>query len=63
MPGKVPAQKLADYYINFSSPEGYKDLTIKKDSLTNNLKSLINDNIFNIVSLSQQLENKNILKT
>ena len=59
MPGKVPAQKLADYYITFSSPEGYKELIIKKDSLTNNLKSLINDNIFNIVSLSQQLENKN----
>jgi len=59
MPGKVPAQKLADYYITFSSPESYKDLIIKKDSLTNNLKSLINDNIFNIVSLSQQLENKN----
>jgi hypothetical protein len=58
MPGKVPEDKKAAYYINFSSPEGYKDLIIKKDSLTNNLKNLINDNIFNIVSLSQQLENK-----
>ena len=63
MPGKVPEDKKANYYITFSSPEGYKDLTIKKDSLTNNLKSLINDSIFNIVSFSQQLENKNKLKT
>ena len=59
MPGKVPAQKLANYYINFSSPSGYKDLIIKNDTITKNLKSLISDNIFNIVSLSQQLENKN----
>ena len=59
MPGKVPEDKKAAYYINFSSPEGYKDLIIKNDTTTKNLKSLINDNIFNIVSLSQQLENKN----
>ena len=59
MPGKVPEDKKAVYYINFSSPEGYKDLIIKNDTTTKNLKSLINDNIFNIVSLSQQLENKN----
>ena len=30
MPGKVPEDKKAVYYITFSSPEGYKDLTIKK---------------------------------
>ena len=30
MPGKVPEDKKAVYYINFSSPEGYKDLIIKK---------------------------------
>ena len=34
MPGKVPEDKKAVYYINFSSPEGYKDLIIK--SLSNN---------------------------
>ena len=59
MPGKVPQQKLADYYIKYSSSDGYKDLIIKNDITTKNLKSLINDNIFNIVSLSQQLQNKN----
>ena len=28
MPGKVPEDKKAVYYIKFSSPEGYKELTI-----------------------------------
>ncbi len=59
MTGKVPQQKLADYYIKYSSPDGYKELIIKNDTTTKNLKNLINENIFNIVSLSQQLENKN----
>ncbi len=59
MPGKVPQQKLADYYIKYSSIEGYKELIIKNDTTTKNLKSLIHENIFYIVSLSQQLENKN----
>ena len=39
--------------------KGYKYLIIKSDFTTKNLKSLINDNIFNIVSLSLQLENQN----
>ncbi len=37
MPGKVPEDNKTVYYINFSSPEGYKDLNIKNDTIIKNL--------------------------
>ena len=37
MPGKVPEDKKAIYYIKYSSPDGYKELTIKNDTINQGL--------------------------
>jgi hypothetical protein len=39
----VPADKLADYFIEYSDIAIFKESSIKKDTLTNNLKGLLKD--------------------
>ena len=58
----TPDNVKQDFYFKFSNTNNYKDLTIKKNSITTNLKEIFNKNIWNLKTLAEQLEHKQIIE-
>ena len=58
----TPANVKQDFYNKSSNISNYKNLTIKKNKITSDLKDLFNKNILEIKNLSQQYEKKAIIE-
>ncbi len=46
------------FYLNWSNPKNYNDLTIKTNSIINNLEKIYNNNIWNLKTQSEELNKK-----
>jgi len=58
----TPENVKQDFYNKSSNISNYKNLTIKKNKITSDLKDLFNKNILEIKFLSQQYEKKAIIE-
>ena len=58
----TPENVKQDFYNKFSNISNYKELTIKKNNVTTNLKNLFNKNIWNLKGQAQELEKKQIIE-
>lgn len=58
----TPENVKQDFYNKYSNVSNYKDLTIKKNDVTNKLKELFNNNIWNLKQQAQELEKKQIIE-
>ena len=58
----TPANVKQDFYNKSSNISNYKNLTIKKNKITSDLKELFNKNVLEIKILSQQYEKKAIIE-
>ena len=58
----TPENVKQEFYNKYSSTSNYKDLTIKKNNTTTNLKNLFNKNIWNLKDQAQELEKKQIIE-
>ena len=62
MPKHTPENVKQDFYNKSSNISNYKNLTIKKNKITSDLKELFNKNVLQIKNLSQELEKKAIIE-
>jgi hypothetical protein len=58
----TPENVKQDFYNKYSNVSNYKELTIKKNNVTTNLKNLFNKNIWNLKDQAQELEKKQIIE-
>jgi hypothetical protein len=58
----TPENVKQDFYNKYSNVSNYKELTIKKNITTTNLKKLFNNNSWNLKDQAQELEKKQIIE-
>ena len=51
-----------DFYLKFSDPKNYNELSIKKNTTTTNLKDIFNNNIWSLKTLAEELQKKQIIE-
>ena len=54
----TPENVKQEFYNKYYNVSNYKELTIKKNNTTTNLKNLFNKNIWNLKDQAQELETK-----
>jgi hypothetical protein len=52
----TPENVKQDFYNKFSNVSNYKEVTIKKNNVTTNLKKIFNNNSWNLKEQAQELE-------
>jgi hypothetical protein len=58
----TPENVKQDFYNKYSNVSNYKELTIKKNNTTTNLKNIFNKNVWNLKDQAQELEKKQIIE-
>ena len=58
----TPENVKQDFYNKFSNVSNYKELTIKKNNVTTNLKNIFNKNVWNLKDQAQELEKKQLIE-
>ena len=58
MSKKIPKVIKDTFYLEWSKPNNYKDLVIKKNSVTKDLETIYNNNIWNLKEQSIELSKK-----
>ena len=58
----TPENVKQDFYNKYSNVSNYKELTIKKNNVTTDLKKLFNNNSWNLKDQVQELEKKQIIE-
>jgi len=58
----TPENIKQDFYNKYSNVSNYKELTIKKNNVTMELKNLFNKNVWNLKDQAQELEKKQIIE-
>ena len=58
----TPENVKQEFYNKYSNTSNYKDLTIKKNATTTNLKNIFNNNSWNLKDQAQELEKKQIIE-
>ena len=51
-----------EFYNKYSNTSNYKELVIKKNATTTNLKNIFNNNVWNLKDQAQELEKKQIIE-
>ena len=58
----TPENVKQEFYNKYSNISNYKELTIKKNTTTTNLKNIFNKNVWNLKDQAQELEKKQIIE-
>ena len=58
----TPENVKQEFYNKYSNVSNYKDLIIKKNNVTTNLKNIFNNNVWNLKDQAQELEKKQIIE-
>ena len=55
---KAPKIVKDTFYLTWSNPKNYNELTIKKNAITKQLENIYNSNIWNLKTQSEELNKK-----
>ena len=58
----TPENVKQEFYNKYSNVSNYKELTIKKNNTTTNLKNIFNNNVWNLKDQAQELGKKQIIE-